>query len=79
MPDRTSFDLSRLLAALRKSWPLILVITLVAAFVQHAADPFGKKELPLLFLWPALTLIATGAGRFSLDHLIGSIRKAGKP
>ena len=38
MPDRTSFDLSRLLAALRKSWPLILVITLVAAFAGYVVS-----------------------------------------
>jgi capsular exopolysaccharide synthesis family protein len=38
MPDRTSFDLSRVLAALRKSWPLILVITLVAAFAGYVVS-----------------------------------------
>jgi len=53
----------------------IVIFSLVAVFVQHAADPFAKKELALLYLVPALTLIATGAGRFSLDHLIGSIWK----
>lgn len=57
----------------------IVIFALVAVFVQHAADPFGKKELPLLFMWPALTLMTTGAGRFSFDHVIGSNRKAGKP
>jgi putative oxidoreductase len=56
----------------------IAIFTLVAVFVQHAADPFPKKELPLLYLIPVLTLMATGAGRFSLDRAIGSTRKRGK-
>lgn len=56
----------------------IVIFTLVAVFVQHAADPFGKKELGLLYMVPALTLMATGAGRFSIDRMIGSSRKSGK-
>lgn len=55
----------------------IAIFTLVAVFVQHVADPFPKKELPLLYLLPMLTLTATGPGRFSLDRVIGSIRKRG--
>ena len=55
----------------------IVIFGLVAVFVQHAADPFGKKELALLYLVPALTLLFTGAGRFSLDAQIGSIWKRG--
>lgn len=47
----------------------------VAAFVVHANDPWtmgeGKsKEPALLFLIPFLTLIFTGAGKFSIDALI---------
>lgn len=53
----------------------IVIFTLVAVFVQHAADPFGDKELALLYMVPALTLMATGGGRFSLDRAIGSIWK----
>ena len=53
----------------------IVIFGLIAAFVQHGADPFGEKELALLYLVPALTLIFTGPGRFSLDAQIGSIRK----
>ncbi|MEK7316715.1 MAG: DoxX family protein [Candidatus Eisenbacteria bacterium] len=56
----------------------IVIFAVVAVFVQHAADPFGKKELALLYMVPALTLTLTGAGRFSLDRLIGSGRKSGK-
>ena len=49
----------------------------VAAFVVHANDPWtmqqegGSKEPALLFLTAFLTLFFTGAGRFSLDALIG--------
>ena len=39
---------------------------LVAAFGQHAADPFQKKELALAFLFAALALALTGPGRYSL-------------
>lgn len=42
----------------------------VAAFIAHAADPLNKKEPALLFLIPAVTLMATGAGRFSADRLL---------
>lgn len=47
-----------------------LVTMLVAAFVVHADDPWGKKEFALLYAIPALSLVFTGGGRFSLDHLI---------
>lgn len=40
---------------------------LTAAFLVHAADPWAKKEFALLYAIPALTLIFTGAGDFSLD------------
>lgn len=48
----------------------------VAAFVVHKSDPWtmaaggANKEPALLFLIPFLALIFTGAGRFSIDHLI---------
>lgn len=49
----------------------IVIFTVVAAFVQHGADPFDDKELALLYGVPMLTLILTGGGRFSLDAAIG--------
>lgn len=50
----------------------------VAAFVVHANDPWSmgpgrSKEPALLFLIPFLALIFTGAGRFSIDALIGPL------
>lgn len=40
---------------------------LVAVIVVHGGDPWAKKEIALLYLVPALTLLLTGPGRFSLD------------
>jgi putative oxidoreductase len=49
---------------------LPLVITMaVAFFIFHSADPFGKKELALLFMAAFSTLFLTGGGRFSIDGL----------
>jgi putative oxidoreductase len=50
---------------------LTLVVTMaVAAFVQHAADPFAKQEFALAYGVAFFVLLVTGAGRISLDHLI---------
>jgi putative oxidoreductase len=43
-----------------------------AAFIRHAADPFGGKEKALLYLCIAIFYFFVGAGRFSID---GFIRK----
>ncbi len=44
------------------------VITMaVAAFVVHAADPFGTKEKALLFLTMFLVIALVGPGKYSLD------------
>jgi putative oxidoreductase len=52
----------------------IVIFSIVAVFFQHIADPWAKKELALLYGMPALTLVFTGAGMFSLDALIGKKR-----
>jgi putative oxidoreductase len=51
------------------SIPLIITM-LVAAFIAHAADPIGKKELALLYLVIYLFLLVTGSRKFSVDYLI---------
>lgn len=48
----------------------ILIFFGVAAFIQHANDPWLRRELPLLFAVPFLALLFTGAGRFSLDAMV---------
>ncbi|HEX6241197.1 MAG TPA: DoxX family protein [Polyangiales bacterium] len=45
----------------------VLITMLVAGLVQHAADPFAKKELALLYAVPFAALLFTGAGAWSLD------------
>lgn len=44
-----------------------LITMLVAAFVVHGGDPWARKELALSYAVPALTLLLTGPGRFSVD------------
>lgn len=46
--------------------PLMITMA-VAAFIAHAGDPFGDKELPLFFLITFLTLFLTGPGKYSFD------------
>tara|TARA_Y100000588_G_scaffold263877_1_gene278595 strand:+ start:8592 stop:9026 length:435 start_codon:yes stop_codon:yes gene_type:complete len=50
----------------------VAITMFVAAFLQHAADPFRGKEKALLFLCIAIFYFFVGAGRFSVD---GFIRK----
>ena len=42
----------------------------VAGFGAHAADPYGRKELPFLFLAIAVMFLCVGAGRYSIDRLL---------
>jgi putative oxidoreductase len=64
------FGLATRLAAI----PLIVTM-LVAAFIIHTDNPWQKKEFALLYLVPFLTLVFSGAGRFSLDYIICTRRK----
>jgi putative oxidoreductase len=46
------------------------VVTMgVALVVVHAADPFAKKEMALMYFAAFLAIALAGAGRFSLDHV----------
>ena len=53
----------------KTKWAAIpLAITmLVAAFVVHGSDPFGKKELALLYAAAYIAIGMLGAGKFSID------------
>ena len=47
--------------------PLIFTM-IVAVFVAHAGDPFGDKEMGLLYLLSFVVLFFTGAGKYSIDQ-----------
>jgi len=40
----------------------------VAAFMVHAADPFGTKEKVLLYLFAFVIFALTGAGKYPVDR-----------
>jgi putative oxidoreductase len=48
----------------------------IVAFLAHAGDPFGDRELPLFFLSAALLFLLSGAGRYSVDAVMGGRRHA---
>ena len=48
--------------------PLVINM-LVAAFYVHADDPFATKEKALLFSVIFISLLISGPGKYSLDHL----------
>jgi putative oxidoreductase len=48
--------------------PLIITL-LVIIFVIHLQDPFGKIELPLLYLASYVVLLVLGPGRYALDTM----------
>ena len=48
----------------------LIILMLVAVFVIHGDDPFGKKEFAILYLVPYILIFLMGAGKYSLDALI---------
>ncbi len=46
--------------------PLIITM-LVAAFIIHGADPFGKKEMALIYLLGYISIYLLGPGKYSAD------------
>jgi|CXWL01.1.fsa_nt_gi putative oxidoreductase len=67
------------LVGFRVRWAAVpVVVTMaVAAFVANAGEPFGEKELALLYGTAFLTLALTGGGRHSLDAKLAG--RAPKP
>jgi putative oxidoreductase len=49
--------------------PLIITMA-VAAFITHGSDPFGRKEIALLYLLFYIVLLVTGSRKYSLDYLL---------
>lgn len=48
----------------------LLITMLVAAFIVHGADGFGKQELALTYAAIYLAIALAGAGKISLDYLL---------
>ncbi len=61
-----------ILIGFKSKWASIpLIITMiVAAFMIHGADPFGKKEMALIYLAGYVVIALLGSGKFSIDHLL---------
>lgn len=53
----------------------LLITMLVAAFIIHINDGFGKQEFALLYGVIYLTIALIGAGKYSLDYLISIKQK----
>lgn len=48
----------------------LIVTMLVAVFVVHGNDPFGKQELGIHYLLIYGVLLFTGSGKYSADYYI---------
>ena len=49
--------------------PMIITM-LTAALIIHADDPWGRKEMAVLYLVPLVTILILGPGRYSLDRVL---------
>jgi putative oxidoreductase len=56
--------------ATRFSALMILGTMAVAAFMVHASDPFGDKEMALLYLAISFFFLLRGSGDLSVDALV---------
>jgi putative oxidoreductase len=65
-------------AGTRLSTIPLLVTMLVAVFVVHASDGFGRQELPLLYASIYGMIALAGAGKYSVDYWISGKLKAVK-
>jgi putative oxidoreductase len=48
----------------------LMITMLTTVLVIHQGDPFGKKELSLIYLLVYTVIIIAGAGKYSVDQLI---------
>lgn len=46
----------------------VIITMAVAAFVVHATDPLGTKEMALLYLIAFIVIALLGAGKYSVDR-----------
>lgn len=57
--------------------PFAMATMIVATFVAHGADPFAKKELPLLYFFVFLYFFVHGPGPLSLARVWRGRREGG--
>ncbi|SFN38765.1 putative oxidoreductase [Chryseobacterium oleae] len=60
----------------RISLGFLIFTMVIAAFMVHGADPFEKREMSLIYLSVYLLLMAFGAGKVSVDHMIEKRKRA---
>lgn len=46
----------------------VIITMAVAAFIIHGADPFGTKEMAILYLIAFTAIALLGAGKYSVDR-----------
>jgi len=58
-----------IIIGIKTRWAAIpaAITMLVAAFIVHGADPFGKKEKALFYLVAFITIALLGPGKLSID------------
>ncbi|MEL7162075.1 MAG: DoxX family protein [Bacteroidota bacterium] len=52
-----------------------LITMLVAAFIVHLTDGWGKMSFPLMYAVAAIILLITGPGKYSLDYRLFTNKK----
>ncbi|KFF23585.1 DoxX family protein [Chryseobacterium vrystaatense] len=60
----------------RISLGFLIFTMIIAAFVVHGGDLFEKREMSLIYLSVYLLLMACGAGKVSVDHMIEKRKRA---
>jgi len=48
----------------------LMITMLVASLIVHGADPFGKKELALIYFGIYLAIFMLGSGKYSFDKIL---------
>ena len=48
----------------------LMITMLTAVLIIHADDPWGRKEMAVLYLVPFVTILIAGPGRYSVDRLL---------
>ncbi|WP_294200277.1 DoxX family protein [uncultured Chryseobacterium sp.] len=54
----------------------LMFTMIISGFVVHAADPFAKQEMSLIYLAVYMLLMVFGVGKVSVDHMIEKRKRA---